>query len=188
MTGGPDGSFRYISRRRRPKEDRRFVAGLGRYVADIALPDMLHVALVASPYPCARIAAIDPAAALAVPGVKAVVTGAELVPAIEPLYSGLDIPKVRRYPLAVGITRHVGEWVAAVVADTRAVAEDAAELVDVAYEPLPHVVDPELAVERQQVVPGQAESTDGWHGIDTAMGPVPVVAVKPDRQIGATLI
>ncbi|HEX6841890.1 MAG TPA: xanthine dehydrogenase family protein molybdopterin-binding subunit [Stellaceae bacterium] len=146
MTAAPSGNFRYISRKRRPKEDRRFVAGAGRYVADLALPDMLHVALVASPYPCARIAAIDTAAALAVPGVMAVVSGAELAPAIEPLYSGLDIPKVRRYPLAVGIARHVGEWVAAVVADSRAVAEDAAELVDVAYEPLPHVVDPELAL------------------------------------------
>jgi len=142
----PAQGFRYIARKRRPKEDRRFVAGSGRYVADIALPGMVHVALVASPYPRARIIAIDAAAALALPGVKAVLTGDELARATDPLYSGLDIPQVRRYPLAVGMARYVGEWVAAVVAETRPVAEDAAELVQVEYEPLPHIGDPEAAL------------------------------------------
>jgi 2-furoyl-CoA dehydrogenase large subunit len=51
--------FRYISHKRRPKEDRRFIAGRGRFVADLPLPGMLHVALVASPYPFARIVKID---------------------------------------------------------------------------------------------------------------------------------
>jgi 2-furoyl-CoA dehydrogenase large subunit len=146
MATAPTGNFRYISHKRRPKEDRRFLAGAGRYVADIALPGMLHVALVASPYPSARILAIDASAALALPGVKAVVTGAELAQATEPLYSGLNVPRVRRYPLAVGMARYVGEWVAAVVAETRAIAEDAAELVTVEYEPLPHVIDAEAAL------------------------------------------
>jgi 2-furoyl-CoA dehydrogenase large subunit len=146
MTDAPANPFRYIGRKRRPKEDRRFVAGSGRYVADIALPGMLHVAVVASPYPAARIVAIDAAEALALPGVKAVLTGAELAQATEPLYSGLDIPKVRRYPLAVDVVRYVGEWVVAVVAESRAVAEDAAELITVDYEPLPHVMDPEAAL------------------------------------------
>jgi 2-furoyl-CoA dehydrogenase large subunit len=146
MTAEPAPGFRYIARKRRTKEDRRFIAGSGRFVADISLPGMLHVALVASPYPRARIAAIDAAAGLALPGVAAVLTGEELARATEPLYSGLDIPKVRRYPLAVGMARYVGEWVAAVVAESRAVAEDAAELVQVEYEPLPHVGDPEAAL------------------------------------------
>jgi 2-furoyl-CoA dehydrogenase large subunit len=142
----PHQAFRYIARKRRPKEDRRFVAGAGRYVADIALPGMLHVALVASPYPRARIVSIDATVALALPGVKAVLTGEELARATDPLHSGLDIPKVRRYPLAVSMARYVGEWVAAVVAETRAIAEDAAELVEVDYEALPHVGDPEAAM------------------------------------------
>jgi 3-oxo-Delta1-steroid hydratase/dehydrogenase large subunit len=146
MTAEPAQGFRYISRKRRTKEDRRFVAGAGRFVADLALPGMLHVALVASPYPRARIVAIDGAAALALPGVAAVLTGEELARSTDPLYSGLDIPKVRRYPLAVGMARYVGEWVAAVVAESRHVAEDAAELVQVDYEPLPHAGDPEAAM------------------------------------------
>jgi 2-furoyl-CoA dehydrogenase large subunit len=138
--------FRYIARKRRPKEDRRFVAGAGHYVADVSLPGMLHVALVASPYPRARILSIDAKAALQVPGVRMVLGGDELAQAVNQLHSGLDVPKVRRYPLAVGMTRYVGEWVAAVVADSRAVAEDAAELVEVEYEALPAVVDPEAAI------------------------------------------
>ncbi len=138
--------FRYIGRKRRPKEDRRFVAGSGRYVADLALPGMLHVALVASPHPAARILAVDARAALALPGVRAVVAGEELAQATDPLLSGLDIPKVRRFPLAVGQARYVGEWVAAVVAETRALAEDAAERVEVEYAPLPFVIDPEAAL------------------------------------------
>ena len=139
--------FRYIAKKRRTKEDRRFIAGAGNFAADGALPGMLHVALVASPHAFARIVSIDTAAALALPGVKAVTTGEEFVRATEPLMSGLDIPKVRRYPLAVGLVRHVGEWVVAIVAESRAVAEDAAELVDVEYEPLTPIMDPEAALD-----------------------------------------
>jgi 2-furoyl-CoA dehydrogenase large subunit len=140
------GDFRYIGKKRRPREDRRFLAGSARFVADVALDGMAHVALVASPYPQARIVRIETSAALALKGVRAVVTGAELARATEPLMSGLDLPKVLRYPLAADRARYVGEWVAAVAADTRALAEDAAELVEVEYEPLPHVVDPEDAL------------------------------------------
>ena len=140
-------AFRYIARKRRPKEDRRFITGGGHYAADITLPGMKHVALVASPHPAARIAAIDPRAALALPGVLAVLDGAELAAATNPLMVGVDTPKVRRYPLATGQARYAGEWVAAVVADSRALAEDAAELVAVEYEPLPFNTDPERALD-----------------------------------------
>jgi CO/xanthine dehydrogenase Mo-binding subunit len=140
-------AFRYIAKKRRPKEDRRFLAGAARFVADVSLPGMLHVALVASPYPFARIKAIDATAALALPGVHAVVTGADFAAATEPMMSGLDAPKLRRWPLAHGLARYVGEWVAAVVAESRAVAEDAAELVEIEYEPLAPVTDPEAALD-----------------------------------------
>ena len=138
--------FRYVGHARRTKEDRRFITGAGRFVADISLPGMLHVAVVASPHPFARIVSIDAAAARALPGVKAVLTGTELAGATEPLMSGLDLPKVRRYALAFPLTRYVGEWVAAVVGESRHVAEDAAELVDITYELLTPVLDPEVAL------------------------------------------
>lgn len=137
--------FRFLSRERRVREDRRFVVGKGRYIADINRPDALHVALAHSPHPAARIVSTDATAALAAPGVRFVLTGAELAAAVDPLMNGLDTPEVRRYPLAVGQARYAGEWVAAIVADTRAQAEDAAELLDVVYEPLPFVIDAEEA-------------------------------------------
>src|SRR3954466_11465059 len=110
---------------------------------------MLHVSLVPSPHPAAKICAIDTTEALAVPGVHYVLTGEELSGAVDPLTNGLDTPHVLRFPLAVGQTRYAGEWVAAVVAETRALAEDAAELVQVEYEPLPYVIDPERALDPQ---------------------------------------
>jgi 2-furoyl-CoA dehydrogenase large subunit len=138
-------SFRFVSTDRRVREDRRFVVGKGRFAADIAAAGTRHVALVTCPHPAARILAIDKAAALAGPGVHYVIDGRELAAATQPLLAGLDTPKVPRRPLAVDVARYAGEWVAAVVADTRALAEDAAELVRVDYQPLPFVLDGEAA-------------------------------------------
>ena len=138
--------FRYIGKKRRTKEDPRFVAGRGRFVADVALPGTKHVALVASPHASARILSIITDAALAVPGVRYVLTGEEFCAQTDSLYVGVEAPKVTRYALAKDVVRYAGEWVAAVVADTRAIAEDAAELVEVEYETLPHVIDPEVSL------------------------------------------
>ena len=138
--------FRYIGKRRRTKEDPRFVSGRGRYVADVALPGMKHVALVASPHASASIASIDSTAALAAPGVLYVLAGDEFCAETESLATGVDAPKLTRFALAKGVVRYAGEWVAAVVADTRAQAEDAAERVEVEYQPLPHVIDAEAAM------------------------------------------
>ena len=139
-------SFRFIGKHRRAVEHKRFVVGKGQYAADIQKAGLLHVALVASPYASARIVAIDASRALALPGVHAVLTGEELRQGTEPTLPGVDAPQVTRYPMAVDVTRYAGEWVAAVVADTRALAEDAAELVSVQYETLPFIVDPEAAM------------------------------------------
>ena len=142
------GKFRFVSSDRRVREDRRFVAGKGRFVADIVLPGTRHVALVWCPHPAARIVSIDKSAALAMAGVHYVLDGKELAAATAPLLTGLDTPNVPRRPLAVDVARYTGEWVAAVVADTRAFAEDAAEVVAVEYEPLPFVLDGEQAYAR----------------------------------------
>src|SRR3954469_17932289 len=77
--------FRYIGAKRRTKEDPRFVTGRGRYAADIALPGLHHVALVASPHASARIVSIRTDAARAMPGVRAVVTGEEFCTATDSL-------------------------------------------------------------------------------------------------------
>ncbi len=174
MADGPLPNHRYVGRRRRVREDRKFVAGRGRFVADVDVPGMKHVAVLPSPHPRARIAGIDCAAAKAVPGVHDVIAGDEIAAATEALFHGLDLPAVRWHPLAVGLTRYAGEWVAAVVADSRHVAEDAAELVEVAYEPLPAAVDPERMTEPGQplVHPGHGSNvlfrgTFGWGPVES---------------------
>src|SRR5262249_3150547 len=120
-------------------------AGRGRFATNIPPRGPRQVALFPSPSPPPRIVGIDKTAALALPGVHAVIDGHELATATEPLAAGLDTPHVPRRPLATDTARYVGEWVAAVVADTRAQAEDAAEEVQVDYEPLPFVLDGEEA-------------------------------------------
>jgi 2-furoyl-CoA dehydrogenase large subunit len=137
--------LKFVSSNRRVREDRRFVAGQGRFVADVPLEGLLHVAVLPSQHPAARIVSINTLAAMKMPGVHYILTGEELVKATEPLMNGLDTPHVQRYPLAVGQVRYAGEWVVAVVAESRAQAEDATEKVRVEYEPLPYVIDSEEA-------------------------------------------
>jgi carbon-monoxide dehydrogenase large subunit len=123
------------------KEDPRFIRGRGRYLDDIKLPGMLYMALVHSPYPHARIKNIDKSKALALPGVKAVITGEDLDAAkLEwlPTFHGYD----KQMVLAFGKALYQYQEVAGVVAVSREIAADATELVDVEYEPLDPVVDP----------------------------------------------
>jgi carbon-monoxide dehydrogenase large subunit len=137
-----------IGRPRPGLGQRRFVAGLGRYVDDLPAGDCLHAAFVRSPYPHARIVGIDRAAALRAPGVQAVVVGDEAgdvaaIP-VNRFTPDLKLPEYRA--LSGGVVRFVGEPVAVVVASTRAQAEDAAQLVEVAYEPLPAATSAQAAL------------------------------------------
>ncbi|MGH3479921.1 MAG: molybdopterin cofactor-binding domain-containing protein, partial [Nocardioidaceae bacterium] len=121
------------------KEDPRFVRGLGKYVDDIQLPGMLHLAILRSPLAHARIVSIDTSAAEAHPKVKAVVTGAALAEqnlAWMPTLSN-DVQAV----LATDKVRFQGQEVAFVVAEDRYSARDALELIDVEYDPLEPVID-----------------------------------------------
>jgi Aerobic-type carbon monoxide dehydrogenase, large subunit CoxL/CutL homologs len=120
-------NYNFVSKNRRPVEDKRFVTGHGNFVADIDRPDMLHVAILACHEPSASIDEIDFSAALKMKGVIDVITGKELASATKPLMNGLDTPNVKRYSLAFEKVRYAGEWVCAIVAKSRAIAEDAAE-------------------------------------------------------------
>jgi len=136
-------------------EDRRFLLGRGRFVADIELPGALHCVLVRAPHAHARITKIDTSAASGAPGVAAVFTGADMaadgVAAMRPLWiimsrDGTPMAQPPRYALARETVHHVGAPVAAVIADTRERAADAAERVAVDYEPLPAVSDVRAAL------------------------------------------
>ncbi|KOX11698.1 MULTISPECIES: aerobic carbon-monoxide dehydrogenase large subunit [Micromonospora] len=127
------------------KEDPRFLRGRGRYVDDVQLPGMLHLAILRSPVAHARIVSIDTSAAEASPGVRAVVTGAALAQqnlAWMPTLSN-DVQAV----LATDKVRFQGQEVAFVVADDRYLARDALELIDVEYDILEPVIDARRALE-----------------------------------------
>ena len=133
------------------KEDFRLTTGGGRYIADLGVPGTLHLAFVRSAHAHARLLSIDVSKARAVPGVVAVVTGEDIKDEIRPLPLPVVLPAFpARYPtfwpLAIDKVKFHGEPVAAIVARDAYVAEDAAELVEIEYEPLPAVVDAEAAL------------------------------------------
>jgi carbon-monoxide dehydrogenase large subunit len=132
-------------------EDPRFIQGKGKYVANLQIPGMLHAAIVRSPHAHAKINSIDTSAALAMPGVVGVYTGADLAAdGVGGLPCGFNPPGIKTAPhpvLAIGKVRHVGDGVAVVIAENRYAAQDAADAVQVDYTPLPAVVDAKKAVD-----------------------------------------
>ena len=125
-------------------EDGPLLRGQGRFLDDLApVPGACHAAIVRSQLPHARVA-VDASAALAHPGVIGVLTGQDVARLSRPFPAGIDTG-VPQHAAAVDLARYVGEPVAVVVARDRYVAEDAAELVDVEYDPLEPVLDPVVA-------------------------------------------
>jgi carbon-monoxide dehydrogenase large subunit len=134
----------------------RLTQGRGQYVSDVTLPRMVQVAFVRSPHAHARIVKITVEAAKKSPGVIAVVTGAELAKVMTPWVGVLThlkgLKSAPQAPIAVDRACWQGEAVCAVVAHTRAEAEDGCELVEVSYEELPAVTDPETALDEKTPV------------------------------------
>jgi carbon-monoxide dehydrogenase large subunit len=132
------------------KEDPRLITGTSTYVTDVVLPGMLWVAFVRSPHAHARITRIDARAALKVPGVRMVVTGEDirkLAKALPPASASAEggassgAPGRQHWALSTDVVRHVGEAVAAVIAESDYAAHDGVEAVRVSWEPLPAVTD-----------------------------------------------
>jgi len=149
---------------RKRTEDARFIQGKGNYVDDVKLPGMLFGDFVRSPYGHARIKSIDASAALALPGVKAVLTAADLKPLslhYMPTLAG-DVQAV----LAEEKVLFQNQEVAFVVAEDRYIAADAVELVEVDYEELPILVDPFKAMEPDAPLLREdiKDKTEGAHG------------------------
>src|SRR5215831_19876370 len=149
----------FVGRPIRRREDQRLLTGQGLYIADLALPGMLHAVFVRSPAAHARIRAVDLSRAKQAPGVVYALSGIELVKILPPVSdTQLSLPKKwtaqvqhkflnpQQPLLAHDKVRHVGEAVAIVVAESRAAAEDAAALVALDLEPLPALTDAEAAL------------------------------------------
>ena len=139
------------------KEDPRMITGASTYVTDIALPGMLWVAFVRSPHAHAKFTKIDASAALKIPGVKQVVTGEDikkLAKALPPASASAEggasasAPGRQHWALSTEVVRHVGEAVAAVIADSDYAAHDGVDAVQVDWQPLPAVTDIWKALEK----------------------------------------
>src|SRR5580704_10737586 len=149
----------FVGRSLLRREDRRLLTGRGQFIADLDLPHMLHAAFIRSPVAHARIVSVDLSRAAKFPGVVFVLGGAELARLLPPVPdTQLSLPRKwasivqhkfinpQQPLLAHDKVRHVGEAVAVIVAQSRYAAEDAAQLVTLDLDPLPAVVDPELAL------------------------------------------
>ena len=159
FTFEPDAGRPFVGQSIPRREDRRLLTGRGQYINDLVLPGMLHVAFVRSPVAHARIRGVDLSRAVAAPGVHLALCGADLLRSLPPVQDQqLPLPakwktsvahKIfdpRQPLLAIDRVRHVGEAVAVIVADSRYLAEDAAERVVLDLEALPPMVDPEAAL------------------------------------------
>ena len=137
----------WVGQRMERLEDDALLNGRGAYADDLGTrPGTLHAAVLRSPHPHARLLGVHTQAALALPGVRAVLTGADVQAWAQPFVVGVKQP-MQHWALAVDRVRHVGEPVAVVVAEDRYIAEDALDLLRADYEPLPVVVDIERALQ-----------------------------------------
>jgi len=149
------------------KEDNRLLRGRGKFVDDIKLRDMLYLKFVRSPYAHAKVTNLDTSAAEAVSGVVCTLTGAEIAKQTNPFIEiGPDpFARIKDYPLAVAKVRYQGEPVAAVVATSPQIADDASELVQVEYEYQEVVTDGEEALQDAVVLHEDAGTNRVWRGV-----------------------
>jgi CO/xanthine dehydrogenase Mo-binding subunit len=150
------------------KEDRRLLEGQGVFVDDVKRHGMGYIHFVRSPYAHAHISSIDVSKAEEIGGVYGTLTGEEVASLTDPFFQISSVPgaNLKDYALAVGKVRYVGEAVVAVVAETRELARDASELVEIEYEPLDAVTDARYA--RDADAPTLHEDAGGnlmWEGV-----------------------
>ena len=149
------------------KEENRLLRGRGKFADDLKLREMLYLCFVRSPYAHAKITSIDVSGTENMDSVTCVLTGSEIVTQTQPFIEIGPEPaaRIRDYPLAVDKVRYQGEPVAAVVATSAALAEDAAEAVRVDYDTLEPVVDAEQALTNKSLLHEEAGTNKVWNGV-----------------------
>jgi aerobic carbon-monoxide dehydrogenase large subunit len=183
-----DPTRSYVGAALSPRETRKLVLGRGTYVGDLTMPGLLHVAFVRSPHAHARVSLIDVAAARKAPGIVGVYTGAELARHAAPFRMAPPIDGL--LPMEMSIlpsdkVRFVGDPVACVVGEDRYQVEDACALVEVQYEELPAVVDPESAQEPDRaLVDESVPSNRPYRGV-FAHGDVDAALAAADKIVTA---
>jgi carbon-monoxide dehydrogenase large subunit len=183
------------------KEDVRFITGTAAFVDDIAMPRMVHAAVVRSPFPHARIDRVDATEALELPGVIAFYGAAEIAGRVKPfpeLYlddlssamyerASLQIESCPMPPLPTERARWVGQPVGVIVATDRYIAEDARELVDVDYEPLPAIVGHAAALDPDAPVLHESVGHNAQHRYSVASGNVEEVFANAPHSLHVRL-
>src|SRR6202165_2148068 len=149
------------------KEEDRLLRGRGKFADDIKLREMLYLRFVRSSFAHARIVRVDTSAAEALPGVVCAITGKEVAAQTQPFIEigPASAQKIRDFPMAVDRARYQGEPVAAVIAEFPSLADEAAELVEVEYEPLEPVVDAEQALTDHSILHEEAGTNKVWNGV-----------------------
>jgi 2-furoyl-CoA dehydrogenase large subunit len=181
----------HIGASARSKEAPRHVSGRGCYVDDLVLPRMLHACILRSPYAHAHIRSVTVAGGLQASGVRGVLTPDDVKGLSRPFKpgryaAGLRVP-IAEYAGAIGKVRYVGEPVAIVAADTRAAAEDALELIEVEYEPLPAVASTQAAVSSSApLIYEELGSNVAWEG-HVSYGDVEEAFRRADRIVRENL-
>ncbi len=169
------------------KEDPALLSGRGRYADDLPIAvGTLHAHVIRSPHAHAEILRIDAARALAHDGVWAVITGEDVRNLSEPFLAAVKTP-VRQWSLAVERVRYVGEPVALLVAESRYIAEDAAELVDIAYQPLAAVIDPVAACAADAPLLHPQAKTNEISVREFSYGEPEAAFARADRRIAMTV-
>ena len=163
----PQLAASWVGQSLKRKEDARLVRGKGKFVDDIKMLGMLHLVFVRSPYAHADITSVDVSEAEALPGVVCTLPAQEISKLVDPFFEIGPAPsnRILDYPMAVDRARYQGEPVAAVIAETPAIAEDAAELVRVEYEPLDAVIDAEVAATDQTILHEAMGTNVVWNGV-----------------------
>ncbi|HEX3788040.1 MAG TPA: xanthine dehydrogenase family protein molybdopterin-binding subunit [Pseudonocardiaceae bacterium] len=182
------GSGKFIGTGMTRREDHRLLTGKGRYLDDLDLPDAAAAAFLRSPHAHARIARFDATEARALPGVLAVFSGADLMEIQKPLAPKVLHPELKdfpRLPMPPVEVHYVGEPVAVVIADSRYVAEDALELIDVDYDVLPAVASTAAALaEGAPLAHADAESNVAVRLRQRSGAPEEALRTAPHRLSG----
>jgi CO/xanthine dehydrogenase Mo-binding subunit len=162
-----NGAKNWVGKALPRKEEGRLLRGRGKFSDDIKLREMLYLNFVRSPYAHAKIVSVDTSPAEALPGVACTLTGAEVARQTQPFIEIGPEPfaKIKDYPMAASKVRYQGEPVAAVVAESAALAEDAAELVQVEYEQVDPVIDAEDALADKSILHEEAGTNRVWNGV-----------------------
>jgi aerobic carbon-monoxide dehydrogenase large subunit len=182
---------RHVGKPLKRKEDPRLIQGLAHYVDDVVLHGMHHAAILRSPYAHAKIRSVDVSKAKVAPGVALVLTGADVRGSISAVPCAAQIPDMKPAPrpvLALDRVRFVGEGVAVVVAADRYAARDALDLIEVDYEPLTPVVDPEKAMEKGAPVLHEGNEDNVAYRWELEGGDVKAAFEKADEIIKQRII